>query len=215
MAEQKIIDKIRKLFALAEKNPNEQEAMSAALKAQELMAQYHVDSSMLDEELTDKTIAEMESYVGTGSKWKYHLASIIAKNFCCKVYVRNKDTIIFYGFERDAEIARNTFKFLFDVGNKFADRMYRKVVSECKPAGGVRNDYLIGFTKGIEEVLGKQCVALMLVTPEEVNEEWEKFSKRMRTSSPTITCGGNREVREQGRIDGVNTAKARYIEGGK
>lgn len=213
MAEQKIIDKIRKLFALAEKNPNEQEAMSAALKAQELMAQYHVDSSMLDEELTDKKIVEMESYVGTGSKWKYRLAMVIAKNFCCKVYTRDKDTVIFYGFERDAEIARNTFKFLFDIGNKFADRMYRKVVSECKPAGGVRNDYLIGFTNGIEEVLGKQCVALMLVTPEEVTEGWKERAKFMGHSRVNVSCQGNAQIREQGRVDGVNTARARYIEG--
>lgn len=214
MAEQKIIDKIRKLFALAEKNPNEQEAMSASLKAQELMAQYHVDSSMLDEEITDKKIAEMESYVGTGSKWKYRLANIIAKNFCCKVYVRNKDTIIFYGFERDAEIARNTFNFLFKIGNKLADRMYRKVVSECRPAGGVRNDYLIGFTNGIEEVLGKQCVALMLVTPEEVNEGWKVKSAHMGGTRVNMVCSGDARIREQGRVDGISTAQARYIEGG-
>ena len=39
---EKILEKIEKLLALAGNNPSENEAISAALKAQELMAKYKI-----------------------------------------------------------------------------------------------------------------------------------------------------------------------------
>ena len=76
-----IIAKIEKLLALAEKNPNEHEAMSAALKAQELIAKYNIDIATLgtSEEkpeisTTSHTIPETYHF---NRKWRYELANII------------------------------------------------------------------------------------------------------------------------------------------
>src|SRR5438105_14791415 len=44
----RIIDKIRKLFALAGNNTSEAEAASAMAKAQEMLASYNLEMSMLD-----------------------------------------------------------------------------------------------------------------------------------------------------------------------
>ena len=43
MQEEKIIQTIRKVLELSKNNPSEEEAKSAALKAQELLAKYHID----------------------------------------------------------------------------------------------------------------------------------------------------------------------------
>ena len=42
MTTEKIMEKIKKLLALANNNPSEDEAMAAALKAQEMMAKYNI-----------------------------------------------------------------------------------------------------------------------------------------------------------------------------
>ena len=47
MTTEKILNKIKNLLDLANNNPNEHEALAAALKAQELMAKYGVDASAI------------------------------------------------------------------------------------------------------------------------------------------------------------------------
>ena len=87
MAEiKKIIEKISNLLDLAGNNPNENEALAAALKAQELMAKYHVELAEVtrrgekEEIVTERCHADE---VNGMSKWKRTLAHIIAENFCC------------------------------------------------------------------------------------------------------------------------------------
>ena len=131
---EKILTKVRNLLDLANNNPNENEAMAAALKAQELMAKYNIDTSTLKSDESEKELHE-SVYYDTGKhemkKWKHNLAQIIAKNFCCKVYYMGRKDVVFYGFKKDSEIAVEVFKFLYEMGNKFAVRYYNK----CKKEG--------------------------------------------------------------------------------
>jgi hypothetical protein len=62
----KIIETIKKLFALAGNNPNEHEAQAAALKAQRMMAKYHINATQVSvEEKTTDDISEKNVVVGT------------------------------------------------------------------------------------------------------------------------------------------------------
>lgn len=213
MSNEKIIERIKNLLDLSRNNTNENEAMAAALKAQELMAKYHVDVHEVEgEELTDEII-ESSLFVGNGDKWKFVLANIIAKNFCCKVYYRGKDTIVFYGYEKDTEIAKQVFKFLFNAGNKLADRCYYEYYKMNKPTKGVKNQYLIGFCDGIKTVLDRQCTALMIVTPKEVVEGFEELTKGFRTISSRLSIRNDRDAYNKGHRDGIDTANARSLEG--
>lgn len=45
---EKIIAKIKKVLELSKNNPSEEEAKSAALKAQRLMAEYHISMSEVE-----------------------------------------------------------------------------------------------------------------------------------------------------------------------
>lgn len=213
MSNEKIIEKIKNLLDLSRNNPNEHEAMAAALKAQELMAKYHVDVNDVEgQELSDEII-ESSLFVGNGDKWKFRLATIIAKNFCCKVFYRGRDTIVFYGYEKDATIANQVFKFLFETGNKLADRCYYEYYKQGKSTRGIKNQYLVGFCDGIKTVLDRQCTALMIVTPKEVVESFEEFSKDFKTMQSTLSLSYNKDAYDKGHRDGVSTANARSIEG--
>lgn len=214
---EKILKKIENLLALAGNNPSENEAIAAALKAQELMAKYNIELADIEGEKPKNNITE-ETYTPKANchyvrKWRYKLAQIIAKNFCCKTYCINRDTVVFYGYEKDAKIAVEVFKFLFETGNKLANRYYLKCKKEGKNTKGVLNTYLVGFCDGIKEVLDKQCTALMIVVPKEVEEAYAEHSKGFKLINNSLATSGDARAYNEGKTEGKATATARGIEG--
>lgn len=214
---EKILKKIENLLALAGNNPSENEAIAAALKAQELMAKYNIELADIEGEKPKNNITE-ETYTPKANchyvrKWRYTLAQIIAKNFCCKTYCINRDTIVFYGYEKDAKIAVEVFKFLFETGNKLANRYYLKCKKEGKNTKGVLNTYLVGFCDGIKEVLDKQCTALMIVVPKEVEEAYTERSKGFKLIKNSLNVTSDDRAYNEGKTEGKATATARGIEG--
>jgi hypothetical protein len=214
---EKILKKIENLLALAGNNPSENEAIAAALKAQELMAKYNIELADLEGEKQSNNITT-ETYTPKANchyvrKWRYTLSQIIANNFCCKTYSINRDAIAFYGFEKDAKIAVEVFKFLFETGNKLANRYYLQCKKEGRDTKGVLNTYLVGFCDGIKEVLDKQCTALMIVVPKEVEEAYAEHSKGFKRLTNKLSMSGDSRAYSEGKTDGKATATARGIEG--
>lgn len=213
---EKILNKIKNLLDLANNNPNENEAIAAALKAQELMAKYNIELDQLDDKKETREIVE-EIYHQSDKhemrKWKIGLADIIAQNFRCKVYFMNKKDVVFYGYKEDAKIALNVFTYLYEIGNKFAVRYYNKCKKEGKETRGVMNTYLVGFKDGVAEVLEKQCTALMIVTPKEVTESFEEMTSGWKTIKSTLRLSGDTSAYSNGKSDGRDMATVRNIEG--
>lgn len=213
---EKILNKIKNLLDLANNNPNENEAIAAALKAQELMAKYNIELDQLDDKKETREIVE-EIYHQSDKhemrKWKIGLADIIAQNFRCKVYFMNKKDMVFYGYKEDAKIALNVFTYLYEIGNKFAVRYYNKCKKEGEETRGVMNTYLVGFKDGVAEVLEKQCTALMIVTPKEVTESFEEMTSGWKTIKSTLRLSGDTSAYSNGKSDGRDMAIARNIEG--
>lgn len=210
---EKIIEKIKNLMDLASNNPNQNEAMAAALKAQELMAKYNVHMTNLGNGIEKEKIGEKRfrgSQVSGNKSWRNILAKIIAGNFRCKVYIC-LDDYVFYGYENDAEIALQTFTMLVNVATKLSRQEYYNRRKNGMSTKGVMNAFLIGFCEGVREVLDKQCTALLIVTPKEVEDKfkektsgWEKYSRR-------ITYNSNEDVKNHGRIAGRNAMGQRNI----
>lgn len=213
---EKILNKIKNLLDLANNNPNENEAIAAALKAQELMAKYNIELDQLDDKKETREIVK-EVYYQSGKhemkKWKIGLAAIIAQNFRCKTYFLGGQNVVFYGFKEDAKIALEVFTYLYEIGNKFAVRYYNKCKKEGKETRGVMNTYLVGFRDGVAEVLEKQCTALMIVTPKEVTESYDEMSKGWKKMKSTLRLSGDTSAYSNGKSDGKDMATARSIEG--
>lgn len=216
--EEKIIQTIRKILELSKNNPSEEEAKSAALKAQELLAKYHLDMKEVESIDVDTVENIEEVYVSLQSKkWKYRLANIVANNFRCKHFYIGKSTLVFYGHKTDADIAAETFKYLFDIGNRLAGREVDKVFAETGTSTNVYNSFVAGFCAGIEEALGEQCLALMIVTPEDVKTSFEEKTKNF----GTMKCGAMkigvnmhcRDAYENGRTEGRHAVHSKQIEG--
>lgn len=184
----KIIETIKKVLELSQNNPSEEEAQAAALKAQELMAKYHM--SMSDIDMKDDKINEIYVEIGTGHKWKYQLAHIVDRNFCCKHFLYGKDTIVFYGHDTDVRIASKVFCTLFYTGNKLAGIEYRDARARGEITNGLVNSYLSGYMAGIKSVLDAQCTALMIVVPKDVEDGFSAMTASMKHS----TCRGINSV---------------------
>lgn len=216
MKMEKILNKIKNLLDLASNNPNENEAAAAALKAQELMAKYNIELEQLDDKKENREITReiyRTSNKNEMKKWRFGLARVIADNFRCKMYAINSKDIVFYGYQEDAKIALQVFTFLYETGGKLAVRYYNKCRKNGEQTRGVMNTYLTGFKEGIAEVLGRQCTALMIVTPKEVIDQFEEMTSGWSTINAKVRINNNAEARAKGRRDGKDIARARILEG--
>ena len=215
MTNEKILAKIKNLLDLSTSS-NEYEAKAAALKAQELMAKYDIDSqSVVDttsymDEISHIFVEDDGKH--SMKKWKVLLAPIIANNFRCKLYF-HRNSVVFYGYKRDAEIASEVFKFLFAIGNKLAVRYYNSYKKSGKSTRGVMNAYLNGFADGIREDLEKQCTALMIITPKEVTDKFEDMTKCWKSKSSKISYKNDSDAYNTGKKDGKGVSAGRHIKG--
>ena len=218
MRTEKIIQTIKKVLELSRNNPSEEEAKAAALKAQELLAKYHIDIAEVEDIDTAKAEEIVEVSVDVPSKkWKYKLAQIVADNFRCKHFYYGKKVVVFYGHKTDAEVAAETFRYLFDMGNRCAGREVDKVFAQTGTSAGVYNSYVVGFCDGVSDALGKQCTALMLVVPQDVNEAYTEMTKNFKSMNcGAITTRANDSCRNAyatGKEKGKEAVSSKQLEG--
>ena len=114
----KILDRVKKLLALAGNNPNQHEAASAAEMAHRILTEYNL--SLSDVELKDIVEGKVKFNTIDVEKWYGILAVNIAKVFDCYTYKINytdtKDSeSIFIGTKSDVEVAIYVYKYLTTV----------------------------------------------------------------------------------------------------
>lgn len=216
---EKIIERIKKLMAVAEdRGATEHEAAAAALAAQRLIAQYDVEQWEIH---TAKEEPIGEVYANDAPRrWRWSLAHVIAPAFRCKYHEtrkrvwhktrwRNDHLITFYGYKTDATAAAMTFNSLYKIGNRLASRYSRGADY------GTYNAYVTGFVAGIQSELEKQTEALMIIVPPKVNEKYEVDFSSLREVDTTLKlgCGWDAYNAEtQGFMDGRDTVRSHRIE---
>ena len=178
--ENKVIDKIEKLLALAGSD-NENEAKAAMVKAQELMVRYEIDRERVKgKEQKERPVI----YLSGGpfrDAWTSMVAAVIAENFRCRcitVFMRGTGgsfRIRFYGYEGDAKICINIFNYAVKVVRKRFVTL-RAIYAEAGRdfRRNEKMNYIAGFCQGLdrnfeEQKKQSQSFALALVTPEAVD----------------------------------------------
>lgn len=214
MENEKILERIKKLFELSKNNPSEEEAKSAALKAQEMLAQYHIEYAEVENIDLDK-IEEIDEVTVDipAKKWKYTLATIVSQNFRCKHLYYGNSKLIFYGHKTDANVAAETFNYLFKMGNKIGNKLAREAREARGYANNIYNSCVMGFCEGVREALAEQSKALMVVVPEDVKEQFS-----VRTAGCTHRTVHNpraykNSAYDTGKTYGYNAMKRNALEG--
>ena len=157
----KILDKVRKLFALS-KSCNENEAALATQRAKEMLEKYNLTIS--DVEVNE--IIENIFDVGSVSveTWLMNLSAYISEGFDVGVYrvKGNRETnrryartskIVFIGTDIDVTIANYVFEYLIGVIKNLADDYYNNTIpksTERKMHGKtIMRGYRLGLVKSI------------------------------------------------------------------
>lgn len=211
---EKMIEKIKKMLALAENNPSQEEALSAALQAHKLMAKYniHEDDVTLQEINEDEitSVFSTQTHDSHLMGWRKQLASVVSKAFRCKCYL-NKGDVVFRGYKDDAQLALDVYLMLYTIGHKLAKKQETKERTATGSAKGIYTSFSIGFVYGVEEALNQQCTALLVVTPKAVEEDWTQFSANFRKGRAS---GGvsNAAAFHSGKREGKEAVASRSIE---
>ncbi len=147
--DKRIIEKIRKLLALA-KSDNEHEAANAAAKAQELLSQYNLSMSDIpagdDGKVhADTTRARTRQRL---EKWARALAHHTAKNFDCAWYHQTDGHTCFVGVGADQEVCSWTYGYLYKtllrMGSKYMLTPKCRRLRSSRSKTSARESYLLG-----------------------------------------------------------------------
>jgi Protein of unknown function (DUF2786). len=205
-----LIEKINKCLELSAKTKFEEEAQLAAQMAQNLLAKHGLKTEDLNLEGEVETCYSAIYDCGEGREWKVALANVLAKNYRCKQYSIG-NSIAFFGFETDALVARKVFTKLFALGNKLAEKERVKYQKEHGHGRNVYNSFALGFVAGVEKVLNQNCVALQLITPPKVNEEFDEMLKGMKTVQSRIRGANLGAVYMSGEVEGSAAMRGGYL----
>lgn len=207
----KMIEKVKKLLALANNNPSDTEAQAAALKAQKLIAQYNIDLSQeIGEEIKYKLVEATHS---NNEGYRKPLSVIVADNFRCKAIVIG-NMINFFGREGDVDACVSTFNYLYRVSHNIGLKLERQARKAGKSTHGVANSYWVGFMAGLKDAFDVQSKALMIVVPEDVKENFAKeFPNLKKATGGMQNTGFSHDAYTQGRADGRNSMGRRQLEG--
>lgn len=220
---EKIIKKIKGLLAISRDERNDEESQSAFVLAQRLMIQYSIDKSLVEgPEYYENEDSIDEESVTIFKKlywWERELSNIISKNFKVKNFVRSRDRkskVVFFGFGRDLELAKEMFILAYDAilfhSKKYIDEFYSirdGVERDRYLTASIKSSYISGFLQGLEKRFSEQIAELrevyevLVLIPEEVEEAYkEKVKSFTRKATYGIPNARISSAYEKGFTDG-------------
>lgn len=210
---EKVIDVIKKLFALAGNNPNQEEANAAMAKAQAMLAKHGLSEEEIKiQEETDTADEEHLDFFGKGKLDSYIkiLSSKIAEHFKCMVYINHfgyhKSRIVLVGMTSDLPIVRETIHFAHSVFNSQYKKYHQEQIrfsgdyqiqksngNHYKYTRRLRTDFFRGFIAGMEKTFtdNEKTYALIVKTPFAVVEKMKSLHLRKGSGSPLRGSGND------------------------
>ena len=185
-----VLDKIAKALNLGTNNSNENEAQSAILAAQRLMAKYHISQEEVNDFINDNDSQDTEVIEERGEnelnndKWKRLLMVTIAKNFRCDVFYRG-GKIILVGEKDDIQISKRVYLYakqaILNNFKKFFKENYQTAIIYNSTRNKYKRDYELGFIKGLSEKfeIQKANSEMSLVV---VNQNVKEYLKKINFS---------------------------------
>ncbi len=210
--------RLRKLLQMTVDNGcSEQEAITAAMKAQEMIAKYHL---VIAEEPEEEEISH--NAVPAARKWAQSLAHAVARCMCCStisIVQRGGTVVEFWGRATDQIAAIETYRMLeliCRVGIRREKRMAK--LQRNSSIRGIESAYAMGFLQAVNDELGKNCQALMLVIPPAAREAMDAAYPRQAKVRPHLerTAGqlgarAMRRLQQAGYVDAAEALRRRWI----
>jgi len=150
----KIIEKIRKLLALAGNNSSEYEAAAAAEMARKLLDAYNLNISALElNEIIEKRIVFKAMRYAS---WKGWVGKIVSDVFDCHVYlsktIDQKPKVVFIGNKADCEVAFYVYTYLLSVITCLQEKKVKNNTSS-QHGKTIKFSYTMGIVSVLKERL--------------------------------------------------------------
>lgn len=162
-----VVDRVRKLLALAERSGSPAEAALAASRARELIAEHRLAEADLSvtggEDLPEERVIE-EQIEGDyarrkAQQWRVSLAGVLARSFGCKIYYyQGTRRIQAIGRESDVQTLRYVQGYLTLEIQRLVEEAWAQMKARCE--GGElpqptrwRNSFRLGAVQAVREKL--------------------------------------------------------------
>ncbi|MGD9678134.1 MAG: DUF2786 domain-containing protein [Vulcanibacillus sp.] len=195
-----ILSKVKKLLALGN-SPNEAEAQSAIEKAHQLLKDYNLSISDIEQDskygIIEKVISESKNDI----QWKKFIMIGVAKaNYCIYLATKSHIGIVnqYIGKEHNVVVAKEMTTYLFNTVERLSKQH----------SGSIRGDYKKGLAYTLCDRLMEinnaektECTALIL-QEEVMNNQYLKEKHSGTKEVSTKVRAKNYSAFDQGRIDG-------------
>lgn len=193
---EKIIDKIRKLLALANSS-NEHEAALAASHAQRLLSAHNLAMADIESEQKPQSADKVEASVSkTLPKWVRHLSAGVCTAFDCQgIHQPATGKLTFIGVGADVQIAAYTFAYLDKTVRRLCSNYMKLHANENIPTRHrelMRQSYYLGAVSTINLTLREQKVQTPITQGALVPIKEGLIKKAMSDIGPTRTVRSRR-----------------------
>ncbi len=217
-----IIEKIKKLLALANSS-NEHEAALAASHAQRLLSQHNLAMADIESSVKPDKADKVETTVSkTLPKWVRHLSAGICTAFDCQaIHHPALGKMTFIGVGADVQIAAYTFSYLDKTVRKLCSSYIKHHVSDATPNRHrelMRQSYYLGAVSTINLKLREQKVQTPTTPGALVPVKEGLIRKTMSEMGPTRTVRSRRSYIDsnaysKGQQDGQQIGISKGISG--
>lgn len=231
--EQKVIDKVKKLLALAsDGEKSEAESQTAMLHAQKLMMKHKLSENDLQngQESLEKDIIYSEFGMREKTWYSAKLANIVADNFRCFYYFMYKNgdkkyaNLTFFGYEEDVNIAVEVYEYAFNslfyhrdvyVEKYKNESMFTPKLSHLEDVG---NDFIVGYLDGLkakfdEQIASNQWEVLLIKDGDLVkaHKDWQKQFNKIKSKSEQVGRAYNEGAYKNGYEKGKSLNNANKL----
>lgn len=210
-----IASKIQNLLnKTVENGATEEEAKSALLMAQKLMAKYNIE---LEQETGSKGFqCSLEQTKVKANPRNNSLGNIIAESFAVKGILFG-GRWAFFGREANAKAAASALVFIHKTMEAGMRRICREHGLETTQRGAAYwyNPYALGFIRGLKEAMAAQTKALCVVVPEDVNTKFnERFPVLNKYQGKGMQYHHDQAAYDRGQRDGRSAMDRRSLQQG-
>ena len=219
MIDNTIVEKIQKLLSLGS-SPNENEAKTAMLKAQELLLKHKLSMQEIQGyQPKGKVKIFTSDFKYRSSKWKPALMVIICENFgCIGLSIRKLNTyrLAIVGKGEDLEICLVVIRYAISYVESRIKELVKEYYKDNRSTKGLANNYGAGFAVGLamqyrEQVRSDTSYALVIQKDPEVREFLDDL--KIKTRESTLEPDRNhRDAIIQGIKDGRNFEMSDKVE---
>lgn len=218
----KIIDKIKKLLALAADNPDSPESQSAGEKAAALMAKHNIGCEEIkigDDEHNQNQIKEEEirTTAKAHSEWENLLGGLLARIFDCDRYstTYNKDlkTRTFIGTPSDLALLTWYYKYIRLRVAKKAEEMFTTIRDKNEFGMSAIMALRPRFEEMYKQKTEESDGALVVVKKDAVTKYMKKTHGDLKRVAPKSRQRGGVEARNAGAEFGSKLSLNQQVEG--